>query len=80
MGRVLMANYSRLAPWSLALVCLLSSLELQGQTVTAPAQGATVQGIVRDSGGHPVGDAKVSLKTKGAETLTIITDPGGAYR
>ena len=75
-----MANYSRLAPWSLALVCLLSSLELQGQTVTAPAQGATVQGIVRDSGGHPVGDAKVSLKTKGAETLTIITDPGGAYR
>jgi tetratricopeptide (TPR) repeat protein len=80
MGRVLMANYSRLAPWSLALVCLLSSLELQGQTVTAPAQGATVQGIVRDSGGHPVGGAKVSLKTKGAETLTIITDPDGAYR
>ena len=39
-----------------------------------------MQGIVRDSGGHPVGDAKVSLKTKGAETLTIITDPGGAYR
>jgi tetratricopeptide (TPR) repeat protein len=80
MGRVLITNYFRLAPWTLALVCLLSSLELQGQTVTAPAQGAAVQGIVRDSGGRPVGGAKVSLKTKEAGTLTIITDRGGAYR
>jgi tetratricopeptide (TPR) repeat protein len=80
MGRILIANYFRLAPWTLASVCLLSSLELQGQTITAPAQGATVQGIVRDSGGHPVGGAKVSLKTKAAGTLTIITDRGGGYR
>ena len=80
MGCLLSANYSRLAGSTLALMCLLAPFGLQGQSVKTQAQGATVSGIVRDSGGHPIPGAAVCLEAKDAETLTMNSNQDGAYR
>ena len=56
---------------------------LQGQSDQAqsqPAVESTLQGIIRDSSGHPVAGVTVSLQAKDAETLTVRTDSAGAYR
>jgi tetratricopeptide (TPR) repeat protein len=45
-----------------------------------PAGTATLQGIVRDAGNHPVAGVTVSLQSEGAQTLTAHTDSAGTYR
>ncbi|PYX31420.1 MAG: hypothetical protein DMG77_06310 [Acidobacteria bacterium] len=52
---------------------------VQGQSQTA-ADLATLQGTVRDSSGHLVDAASVSLQTKGTEILSKLTDSAGQYR
>src|SRR4030088_2197849 len=59
-------------------VALLGSFS-QGQSQIA-TDLATLQGTVRDSSGHPVDAASVSLQTKGTEILSILTDSAGRYR
>ncbi len=59
-------------------VALLGSF-VQGQSQTAPDL-ATLQGTVRDSSGHPVNAASVSLEAKGAEIISVLTDAAGQYR
>src|SRR5467141_3752750 len=59
-------------------VALLGSFS-QGQSQIA-TDLATLQGTVRDSSGHPVDGAIVSLQTKGTEILSILTDSAGRYR
>jgi tetratricopeptide (TPR) repeat protein len=80
MGRFLSANDARLAAWILALMCVLGPLGLSGQKVKAQPDLATVRGIVRDSGGHPLSGATVRLEGKDAGTLTVNTDRDGTYR
>lgn len=67
----------------LVLLSLPRLLVLEGQNANAQtgfAMAATVQGVVRDSSGHPVAGAAVSLEGKDAGTLTARTDSAGAYR
>jgi tetratricopeptide (TPR) repeat protein len=54
---------------------------LQGQSASIPAHaaGAAVQGSVRDSAGHPLAGAKVSLKAKNSGTFDVSTDATGAF-
>lgn len=61
------------------IVCVALGSFAQGQSRPA-ADSATLQGTVRDSTGHPVDAASVSLQAKGAEILSTLTDPAGQYR
>ncbi len=57
-------------------------LSIQRQTPDAQAERAataTLQGVVRNSAGHPVAGATVSLQAKDAQILTVHTDSTGAY-
>jgi tetratricopeptide (TPR) repeat protein len=84
MGRFPAAsNYSRLTACIVAVSIILGAVEFQGQSVDAPpvpSATATVQGVVRDSSGHPVADATVCLQAKDTQALKVHTDSAGAYR
>ncbi|MCU1302720.1 MAG: hypothetical protein JWQ87_3004 [Candidatus Sulfotelmatobacter sp.] len=83
MCRLLCANHSRLALWIVVWLSLTGPSVLQGQsaqTKSQPAVESTLQGIIRDSGGHPVAGVTVCLQAKDAGTLTLRTDSAGAYR
>ena len=83
MGRSLCANYSRFALCFLAFLSLPAPLVLRGQSAqeqAAPAPGATLQGVVRDSDRRPVTGATVTLQGTDAPAVTVRTDSAGAYR
>ena len=62
-----------------ALIALFASFMVHGQS-RAP-EIATLQGSVRDSGGHPLAGATVSLWGKGrTQALTAYSDSDGIYR
>lgn len=79
-SRLFSAKYFGLALAALVFVCLLSSAGLHAQRVGGQEPSAALHGIVRDSSGHPLDGAKVSLTAKDAVTLTVNTHGGGAYR
>lgn len=65
-----------------AAVASALSQPTQRQTPDAQAERAataTLQGVVRNSAGHPVAGATVSLHAKDAQILTAHTDSTGAY-
>jgi tetratricopeptide (TPR) repeat protein len=76
------ANSFRLATSILVLTVILGGLTLLGQSVDGrpSSETATLQGVVRDSGGHPVAGATVCLQPKDLPSLTARTDSVGAYR
>jgi tetratricopeptide (TPR) repeat protein len=80
MSRLFGAKYFDLASVTLVFMCLLSSAGLHAQSVSAQEPSAALQGIVRDSHGHPLDGAKVSLMANDAVTLTVNTHGDGAYR
>jgi tetratricopeptide (TPR) repeat protein len=80
MSHLFGAKYFGLAPAALVFVCLLSPAGLHAQSVNAQEPSAALQGIVRDSSGHPLDGAKVSLTANDAVTLTVNTHGDGAYR
>lgn len=83
MGRFPAANHSRLAACIVAVSMILGATPFQGQSADArpaPSATATVQGVVRDSSGHPVADASVCLQAKDTQALRVRTDSAGAYR
>jgi tetratricopeptide (TPR) repeat protein len=83
-----MARFRVNAARLLAITILLASSVFRGQSVqgqaaqTQPeaAASATLQGTVRDSGGHPVAGATVRLQAQDAQILAATTDSKGAYR
>jgi len=81
MRRFFNPSYSYAAAGILGLVCLFGSLA-PGQSVQAHAEsttGAKVQGIVRDSDGHPIVGAMVYLQADGEKILTVLSDSSGEY-
>jgi tetratricopeptide (TPR) repeat protein len=84
MGRFLVtADYRRLATCILALNATLGALTFQAQSVEAPPEPSrttTLEGVVRDSSGHPVAGATVCLQDKDAQAFTAHTDSAGVYR
>lgn len=70
---------TRLAICVLAVAALLAPFAVQGQS--ADAAGATLQGLVLDSRGHPLAGVTVSLQVEGgAQTLSTHTNADGSYR
>src|SRR5258708_20802686 len=68
----------------LLLLMLMSAavtVLLQGQSVSIPAgpAGAAVQGSVRDSAGHPLAGARVSLQAKNSRSFDVSTDAMGTF-
>jgi len=51
-----------------------------GQAQAEPTMSAKVQGVVRDSRGHPLRDSTVYLRSKDAGEVAVRTDAEGAYR
>ena len=72
---------SPVAAGTLAVIALLATLKLPGQSQQQPPESATLQGIVRDSRGHPVAAASVHLQIRGGmQTLSAQADAEGKYR
>lgn len=72
----------RIAPALLFISLTVAGQSVQQQAMDAhqtPAAGATLQGVVRDSLGHPVAGALVSLQNANVPTLTVHTDSAGAF-
>jgi len=82
------ASHSRHTACILALSILLGAAAFQGRSIQAQSVDsrpersgtATLQGFVRDSSGHPLADAAVSLQAKDKQPVTVRTDSAGAYR
>src|ERR1700683_4137373 len=82
------ASHSRHTACILALSILLGAAACQGRSIQAQSVDsrpersgtATLQGFVRDSSGHPLADAAVSLQAKDKQPVTVRTDSAGAYR
>jgi tetratricopeptide (TPR) repeat protein len=66
--------------FALVLIQAQSAEAQVGQAQNDTAGTASVQGLVRDSNNRPVAGATVCLQTKDMQTLTVLTDSGGAYR
>jgi tetratricopeptide (TPR) repeat protein len=78
---------NRAALLLLAVTVLFGPFTVQGQThehaaeaQPEPSGAAELQGLVRDSGNHPVAGATVRLEAKDGQTLTARTDSAGVYR
>ena len=83
MYHFLRMDYSRRSGWIFLLVCLLGPLVREGQsfqTQADSATSATIHGVVRDSHGRPLSDAKVYLRSRDAGEVAVRTDLEGAYR
>jgi len=77
------ANHRRFAPCILALTAVFGALTVQGQSFEVQpdsAGTAILQGVVRDSGNHPVAGVTVCLQAMDFQTLTVRTDSAGIYR
>jgi len=74
-----------IATWMLVLTALLVSSTAAVQSIQEhsvdsqqqPVAKAILQGAVRDSSGHPIGGACVSLQTTDGSSLTAYTDSAG---
>jgi tetratricopeptide (TPR) repeat protein len=72
------SEISRIAAGTLVVIALLAHLNLHGQSQQQSGDSATLQGIVRDSRGHPLPAAAVFVD--GTPRISEHTDSDGRYR